>query len=66
VLDPAWHCGWTVQFGPYLVNFPYLGDMTFYERLANNGLGPQVQNTTYEYVGWPTAPTFGLLRDDAV
>ena len=35
VLKPAWHLGWTVQFGPYLVNLPSLGDMTFYERLAN-------------------------------
>jgi hypothetical protein len=65
VLDPAWHFGWTVQFGPYLVNFPSLGDMTFYERLANNGLGPKVQNTTYEYMGWPTTPTFGLPQGDS-
>jgi hypothetical protein len=61
VLAPAWHLGWTVQFGPYLVNLPSRGDMTFYERLANNGLSPTVQHTTYEYVGWPTTPTFGLL-----
>jgi hypothetical protein len=65
VLDPAWHLGWTVQFGPYLVNLPSLGDMTFYERLANNGLSPTVQHTTYEYVGWPTTPTFGLLQNEA-
>jgi hypothetical protein len=65
VLEPAWHLGWTVQFGPYLVNLPSLGDMTFYERLANNGLSPTVQHTTYEYVGWPTTPTFGLLQNEA-
>jgi len=34
--------------------------MTFYDRLANNGLTPTVQYTTYEYMGWPTIPTFGL------
>ena len=65
VLEPAWHLGWTVQFGPYLVNLPSRGDMTFYERLANNGLSPTVQHTTYEYVGWPTTPTFGLLQNEA-
>lgn len=63
VLEPAWHVGWTVQFGPYLVNLPSLGDMSFYERLANNGLSPTVQQTTYEYVGWPATPTFGLLQN---
>jgi hypothetical protein len=51
--------------GPDLVNLPSLGDMTFYDRLANNGLSPTVQHTTYEYVGWPTTPTFGLLRNEA-
>ena len=60
VLDPAWHRGWTVQFGGYLVNLPSLGDMTIYERLAKNGLSPTVQHTTYEYVGWPATPSFGL------
>lgn len=60
VVEPAWHLGWTVQFGSYLVNLPSLGDMTFYERLALNGLSPNLQHTTYEYVGWPTTPTFGL------
>ena len=60
VLDPAWHRGWTVQFGGYLVNLPSLGDMTFYERLAKYGLSLRVQNTTYEYVGWPATPSFGL------
>ena len=65
VLEPAWHRGSTVQFGPYLVNLPSLGDMTFYERLATNGLSPTVQHTTYEYVGWPTTPTFGLLQNEA-
>ena len=65
VINPAWHRGWTVQFGPYLVNLPFLGDMTFYERLAKNGLRPTVQHTTYEYVGWPTTPSFGLPHDEA-
>jgi hypothetical protein len=60
VLAPAWHAGWTVQFGPYLVNFPSLGNMTFYDRLAQNGLTGKPQETTYEYMGWPTRPTFGL------
>jgi HNH endonuclease len=64
VLDPAWHRGWTVQFGRYLVNLPSRGDMTFYERLANNGLSPTVHQTTYEYVGWPITPTFGLPQDE--
>src|SRR5260370_8902464 len=52
VLEPAWHLGWTVQFGPYLVNLPSLGDMTFYERLANNGSIPTVESNTYEKSGW--------------
>ena len=39
--------------------------LTFYERLANNGLSPTVQHTTYEYVGRPTTPTFGLLQNEA-
>ncbi len=64
VLKPAWHNGWTVQFGRYLVNLPSLGDMTFYERLAKNGLSPTVQHTTYEYVGWPTTPNFGLPQHE--
>jgi len=65
VLDPPWHRGWTVQFGPYLVNLPSLGDMTFYERLANNGLKPSAQETTYQYVGWPTSPSFGMAQGKA-
>ncbi len=60
VIDPAWHRGWTVQFGQHLVNLPSQGDMNFYDRLAEFGLPPTVENTTYEYVGWPTSPTFGL------
>ena len=60
MLAPAWHAGWTVRFGPYLVNLPSLGDMTFYERLATHGLTGTPQETTYEYEGWPTTPTFGL------
>jgi len=64
VLNPAWHRGWTVQFGRYLVNLPSLGDMTFYERLAKDGLNPTVQYTTYEYVGWPTTPNFGVPQHE--
>jgi hypothetical protein len=60
VLAPAWHAGWTVRFGSYLVNLPSLGDMTFYERLANHGLTTPPPETTYKYEGWPTTPTFGL------
>jgi HNH endonuclease len=64
VLEPKWHLGWTVQFGPYLVNLPSLGDMAFYERLATYGLTPTAQHTTYRYMGWPTTPTFGLLQNE--
>jgi hypothetical protein len=60
VLAPQWHLGWAVQFGRYFVQFPSPGDMSFYERLAAYGLEPKVQNTTYENLGWPNKPTFGL------
>ena len=64
VVDPAWHSGWAVQFGPYVVNLPSQGDMSFYERLTRFGLPPSVRNTTYQYVGWPTTPTFGLPQSE--
>ena len=51
--------------GRYHVNLPSLGDMTFYERFANNGLKPSAKETTYEYVGWPIAPSFGMAQDEA-
>ena len=60
VLSPQWHLGWVVQFGRYFVQFPSPGNMTFYERIAVYGLKPVVQHTTYENMGWPTKPTFGL------
>jgi hypothetical protein len=60
VLAPQWHLGWVVQFGRYFVQFPSPGDMTLYERIAAYGLNPVVQHVTYENMGWPTKPTFGL------
>jgi hypothetical protein len=60
VVAPQWDLGWAVQFGRYFVRFPSPGDMSFYNRLANHGLNPVVQNTTYENIGWPNDPTFGL------
>lgn len=60
VLAPEWDLGWAVQFGRYFVRFPSPGDTTFYDRLAQNGLGPRVRNTTYQVVGWPNEPLFGL------
>ena len=60
VLAPQWHLGWVVQFGRYFVQLPSPGDMTLYERIAAYGLNPVVQNMTYENMGWPTKPTFGL------
>jgi len=65
VVEPSWHRGWTVQFGPYLVNLPSMGDVTFYDRLATHGLPPAAQQTVYEYLGWPTKPTFGLSQPEA-
>jgi hypothetical protein len=62
VLAPKWHLGWAVQFGRYFVQFPSPGDMTFYDRMAAYGLEPIVQHTTYENMGWPTKPTFGLRQ----
>jgi hypothetical protein len=63
VLAPQWQLGWVVQFGRYFVQFPSLGDMTFYERIAAYGLEPAVQHATYENMGWPTKPTFGLPQN---
>ena len=59
VLGPEWHRGWAVQFGPYFVQFPSAGDMSFYDRLAAHAREPVTQYT-YQYVGWPSEPTFGL------
>lgn len=62
VLAPQWHLGWAVQFGRYFVQFPSPGDMSFYDRMAAYGLEPVVQRTTYQNMGWPTAPRFGMPR----
>jgi len=65
VLEPAWHRGWVVQFGRYLVQFPSPGDMAFYDRIAENGLQPNGGLTTYEHMGWPERVTFGLPLESA-
>ena len=62
VLAPQWHLGWAVQFGRYFVQFPSPGDVSFYDRMAACGLEPVVQHTTYQNLGWPTEPSFGLPR----
>jgi hypothetical protein len=67
VIDPAWDKGWAVQFGKYFVRLPSLGDMDFYDRIVSlGGVEPKVNNTTYEYQGWPTRPTFGMADDDVL
>jgi hypothetical protein len=60
VLAPDWHRGWAVQFGRYFVHFPASGDVTFYDRMATSGSSVTPYLTTYQYVGWPTEPSFGL------
>ena len=60
VRAPDWHRGWAVEFGRYFVHFPSAGDMDFYDRMAASGSAVTPYMTTYEYVGWPTEPTFGL------
>jgi len=60
VRAPDWHRGWAVEFGRYFVHFPSAGDMDFYDRLATCGSAVTPYMTTYEYVGWPSEPTFGL------
>jgi len=59
VRAPDWHRGWAVQFGRYFLHFPFAGDLDFYERMASRGSAVTPYTTTYEYVGWPTEPTFG-------
>lgn len=59
VRAPDWHRGWTVEFGRYFLHFPSAGDMDFYERMATCGSAATPYTTTYEYLGWPTEPTFG-------
>ena len=39
--------------------------MTFYDRLAENGLQPNGGMTTYQHMGWPEKATFGLLKEPA-
>ena len=59
VRAPDWHRGWAVEFGRYFLHFPSAGDMDFYDRMATCGSAVTPYVTTYEYVGWPTEPTFG-------
>ena len=59
VRAPDWHRGWAVEFGRYFVHFPSARDMDFYDRMATCGSAVTPYMTTYEYVGWPTEPTFG-------
>jgi hypothetical protein len=66
VLKPEWERGWAVQFGRYFLRFPSAGDMKFYDRMAEMGLPPQVRNTTFEVVGWPSEPVFGLRDFEVV
>jgi hypothetical protein len=63
IVEPQWKTGLAVQFGRYVVEFPPRGDMSFYDRLAAHCSETVVRNTTYEYLGWPTEPTFGLPLD---
>jgi hypothetical protein len=64
-LAPEWHRGWAVEFGRYFVHFPALGDDSFYDRMAAHAFDPITQYT-YRYVGWPSEPTFGLSKTEAV
>ena len=59
VQAPDWHRGWAVEFGRYFLHFPSAGDMDFYDRMSARGSAVTPYMTTYEYVGWPTEPTFG-------
>ena len=59
VLAPDWHRGWVVEFGRYCLHFPSAGDMDFYDRMATSGSAVTPYTMTFEYVGWPTEPTFG-------
>lgn len=59
VRAPDWHRGWAVEFGRYFPHFPSAGDMDFYDRMGTCGSAVAPYTTTYEYVGWPTEPTFG-------
>ncbi len=59
VIEPEWHGGWAVEFGPYFVHFPALGDMSLYDRMAEHAYDPPAQYS-YRYIVWPGEPTFGL------
>jgi hypothetical protein len=61
VRAPEWHHGWAVEFGRYFLHFPSSGDMDFYDRMATCGSAVTPYMTTYEYIGWPTEPTFGCV-----
>ena len=63
VLAPEWHRGWAVQFGRYFVQFPSPGDISFYDRLEAYVLNSTLQGTTtYQNMGSPNEPTFGIAR----
>jgi hypothetical protein len=59
VLEPEWHRGLAVEFGRYFVHFPGLSDTSFYDRMAAHAFDPKAEYK-YQYVGWPSEPTFGL------
>ncbi|HWE51241.1 MAG TPA: HNH endonuclease [Bryobacteraceae bacterium] len=59
-LAPEWDRGWAVQFGRYLVRFPSLGDMEFYNRLAANVSTSIARESSFQSFEWPREPTFGL------
>jgi hypothetical protein len=66
VLAPEWHRGWAVEFGRYFVHFPSAGDLSFYDRMATCGSAVTPYAITYEYVGWPSEPTFGRRQPSGV
>ena len=65
VLAPEWHRGWAVEFGRYFVHFPALDDDSFYDRMAAHAFDPITQYT-YRNMRWPSEPTFGLSKTEAV
>jgi hypothetical protein len=57
VLEPRSHGGCAVLFGRYVLHYPAAGDMTFFERMAEQADG-NVHMTTCRVEGWPTEPRF--------
>ena len=64
VLAPEWHHGWAVEFGRYFVHFPALGDTSFYDRMAAHVSDSIIYR--YQYMGWPSEPTFGRPETEAL